>query len=69
MQYKVELYSRHYQLLSGVVFDDKREAALHIMRIITDSKVLITVAVEKIYSTINDKKVLTLRIYRLYEQE
>lgn len=49
MQYKVELYSRHYQLLSGVVFDDKRETALHIMGIITDSKVRITVAVEKKY--------------------
>lgn len=66
MEYKVELYSKYYQILSGVVFDDKHQTALHVLRIVTDSKVRITIAVEKIYSK-EDNKRLVLIIYRLYE--
>jgi hypothetical protein len=69
MKYKVELYSKYRETLCNATFDDKCEAALHIMTLITYSRVRITVEVKNIYSTINDKRVLTLRIYRLYETE
>lgn len=68
MEYKVELYSKYYQILSGVTFDDKHQTALHILRIITNSKVPIQIAVEKIYSKEDNKKI-SLIIYRLYEYE
>ncbi len=68
MKYKVELYSPHYDILSGVVFDNKYEAFIHIGEVLTRYTTVIEVAIEKIYSREDNKK-LALIIYRLYERK